>query len=175
MPDRSPPHRRQLLERSAVILNPYRFASAGPSYPSYIRDDADAIDALTGIYISGGWSSTGGGYATGYRYKAAGSGSAYVRFSFTGLDAGTYDVAATWVQFTNRATNTPHRVLNGFSLLSTVAVNQELAPTADFTEGGRPFKSLGQFTITGDALRVEITDAANEYVIADAIRIQRVS
>jgi hypothetical protein len=33
---------------------------------------------------------------------------------------------------------------------------------------------MGEFTITGDTLIVQLSDAANEYVIADAIRIEPV-
>jgi hypothetical protein len=53
-----------------------------------------------------------------------------------------------------------------------VAVNQRLAPN-DLTAGGATWEALGNFTITGTTLVVQLTDAANGAVDADAIRIER--
>ena len=53
-------------------------------------------------------------------------------------------------------------------------VNQELAP-GDFTDQGVGWKDLGTYNITGDTLTVQLSDDADDYVIADAIRIERVS
>jgi hypothetical protein len=54
--------------------------------------------------------------------------------------------------------------------LGTVAVNQQQAPN-DFTADGASWKNLGTFTITGTTLVVQLTDAANGIVGADAIRV----
>ena len=81
------------------------------------------------------------------------------------------------VEFSNRATNAPYTIYDGASQVgSPVLVNQELAPTADHVEGGEPFQILaGSVTITSGTLVVELSNAANEYVIADAVRIELVS
>jgi len=42
------------------------------------------------------------------------------------LAAGSYDVAATWTAFANRASNAPYRIYEGSTLLSTVRVDQRL-------------------------------------------------
>jgi hypothetical protein len=52
-------------------------------------------------------------------------------------------------------------------------VNQEQAPN-DLNEVGAAWKHLGgPYRISGGQLIVRLFDDANEYVIADAIRIQR--
>src|SRR5690606_809352 len=56
---------------------------------------------------------------------------------------------------------------------SPVIINQELTPN-DFNDAGSAWEDLGVFTISGNTLVVRLSDAANEYVNADAIRIQRV-
>ncbi len=53
-------------------------------------------------------------------------------------------------------------------------VNQEQAPN-DFTFLGAGWDILGNFIITGNTLVVRLTNQANEYVIADAIRIERLT
>jgi trimeric autotransporter adhesin len=81
-------------------------------------------------------------------------------------------VAATWSPHKNRATDAPYTVFSGSTPLTTVDVNQELAPN-DFSDDGVNWEKLGTFTITSNTLRVQLSNAANEYVIADAIRIER--
>ena len=65
-------------------------------------------------------------------------------------------------------------MLDGSSALATVDVNQELTP-GTFNEDGVDWLDLGQFTITGSTLNVQLSDDANEFVMADAIRIERLS
>ena len=74
-------------------------------------------------------------------------------------------------------TNAPYTIYDGASQVgSPVLVNQELAPTADHVEGGEPFQILaGSVTITSGTLVVELSNAANECVIADAVRIELVA
>ena len=52
-------------------------------------------------------------------------------------------------------------------------VNQELVPD-DFTDRGVGWEILGTFDITGTTLVVELSDDANEFVIADGLRIESV-
>ena len=68
-----------------------------------------------------------------------------------------------------------HRTLQpeaklGLLMLELVRVNQELAPD-DLADGGSNWEDLAIVTITGTDLVVELSNAANEYVIADAIRV----
>jgi hypothetical protein len=97
-------------------------------------------------------------------------------WSFTGLSAGQYRVSATWVPFPNRATNAPYQIREAAAgpVLATKAIDQQQAPN-DLNDQGSFWEDLGVVTVQGSTLRVELTNAgANNYVIADAIRIERI-
>ncbi len=134
-----------------------------------IIDDSSS----SGFKVTSGWISYGGqGYLNGVHYVAAGNGSQVATWTFT-VAPGVYDVAVTYSAQNNRATNSPYTVYDGITSLGTTAVNQQLTPN-DFTDQGVGWKNLGTFTITGNTLVVTLTNAANNYVIADAVRIQKV-
>ena len=136
--------------------------------PSLIIDNGDA-----GFSAPGYTTAVGEGFQNDIAYAAAGSGGGVATWTFNGLATGTYRVSATWNILSNRATNSPFTVYNGGTSLGTILVNQELTP-ADRTDAGVGWKDLGSsFVITGSTLVVKLTDAANEYVIADGIRIQQ--
>ncbi len=133
-----------------------------------IMDNGDS-----GFSTAGPWTPfVGQGHANDVHFVAKGSGSAQATWTFT-VEPGTYDVAATWTAHANRATDAPYTVFDGSTPLGTVDVNQESAPN-DFSDAGSNWEDLGTFTVTGSTLRVQLTDGANEFVIADAVRIQRV-
>lgn len=134
-----------------------------------IIDDGEAGFATTGSWIN----YTGQGYRNDVRYSAAGAGADAAAWTFTNLAPGRYRVSTTWSPYFNRATNAPFTVFDGALAAATVQVNQELAPN-DFTDAGAAWEDLGVFTVTGSTLTVRLTDAANEYVIADAVRVERV-
>jgi hypothetical protein len=115
-----------------------------------------------------------GTYGPNYRYHAAGTGVDTATWTVRGLAAGTYDVEVAWTAYSNRATNAPYRIYDGATLLATVLVNQQLAPTGT-TVGGATFQSLGHLSINSGTLKVVLSDNANQYVIADAIRVVPVS
>ena len=74
---------------------------------------------------------------------------------------GTYQVYAKWTANPNRATDAKYTVHHSAGA-STMAVNQQ--------QNGGQWNLLGSFALDG-ASYVELTDIANGYVIADAIRI----
>jgi hypothetical protein len=74
----------------------------------------------------------------------------------------------------NRASNAPYTVLDGATPRGTVLVNQLAAPNSFTDQSGWTWQDLGTFTITGNQLVVRLSDNANNYVIADAVRIQKV-
>ena len=135
-----------------------------------IIDDGDAGFATSGT----NWmQSLGVGRDGDLMYNDAGTGDAVATWTFTGLDAGDYRVSITWLDKSNRATDSPFTVYDGGSPLATIDVNQELAPSG-FADNGSNWNDLGYFTITGDTLVVELSDDADEYIIADAVRIEKV-
>jgi len=143
-----------------------------------VADDEEPVvqivdDGGAGFARSGAWTDVAGsGFQGDYGYSARGTGADVASWTFT-VTPGRYEVAATWFAHRNRATNAPFRVYDGSTLLGTVLVNQEQTP-ADLTDQSVGWKRLGTFSVTGTDLVVRLTDAANEYVIADGVRMERV-
>ncbi len=135
------------------------------------------IDDDTGYdQVSGSWSTLGtAGFNGDFDYAASGSGAAVVEYSFTDLAAGYYQVSITWVKDTNRATDSPFTILDGTTELSWSYINQTLAPEADVVEDDIDFMHLGNpLPISSGTLVVRLTNDANGYVVADAVRIERI-
>ena len=73
----------------------------------------------------------------------------------------------------NRATNSPYAIYDDTTQVYSADVDQEQAPAADVVDSGSNFQHLGSsVTISSGTLVVQLTDDANEYVIADAVRIE---
>jgi hypothetical protein len=148
-----------------LTSNPVRTVDDGPNR---------GFDATSGFFSFGGQ-----GYQGDVTFAAAGTGSEQATFTFTSLPPGVYRISATWSIHPNRATNAPFEVFDGTTSgasLGTHSINQELTPS-DFVEGGTAWEDLGSgaFTISSGTITVRLTDLANEFVIADAIRIERLS
>jgi subtilisin family serine protease len=149
--------------------NPFNFTLTGLVGNSLNADDGDTTYSESGA----GWSqgSMAGGFQGDYRTHASGTGTNKATWDVGGLPSGTYRVYTTWVASANRATNAPYKVFDGATLEGSYAKNQEVAPD-DKLADGHWWELLGEFTITNGSIKVELSDAANEYVIADAIRIE---
>ena len=106
--------------------------------------------------------SVSGYYGTGYRYHAAGSGASRATWSVYVPAAGIWEVYVRYTSHDNRATDAPYRVSHS-SGTSTVPVNQQT--------GGGQWRSLGEYTFNVGTASVRLTDDANGYVIADAVRL----
>ena len=145
-----------------------------------IIDNAD-----TGFTTTAGWSEyTGNATISGYNVSffsaPSGTGSEVATWTFKGLDPGDYEVATTWRERdVYRATDAPFTVFDGNIALSTVDVDMSdvSRPRADYLEGtlagSEPFEVIFPLVnITSGTLKVELTDNADDYVIADAVRIQ---
>jgi PKD repeat protein len=114
------------------------------------------------------------GYDGNDDYAAAGTGSAIASWTFTELTSGQYEVSATWIPYNNRADNAPYSIFNGSQLIGSALVNQKLTPTGYIDGSGKAWQQLGgPYTITGSTLTVSLSNNADNYVIADAIRIER--
>jgi hypothetical protein len=155
--------------------NPFMFQLAGEVTSSagspQIIDNGDA-----GFWNSCCWTNVSTqGYGGDLQYAAAGSGSIIADWTFTGLTPGqAYELAATWVTHSNRATNAPYSLYNGAAssgnLVSTATVDQQVEPN-DFTDSGAAWERIGVITPTGNTVTVRLSDLADGFVIADAVRI----
>ncbi len=152
--------------------NPFSFTVQGTvAVPPAVQiiDDGDAS-----FVVSGEWTRwTGQGYANDIDESLPGNGTDTATWSFTGLLPGLYRVAATWSHFTNRASNAPFTILDDNVPLTTVYVNQRLAP-ADFVAGNANWQQLGStHEVSSGTLRVTLDDSGDGRANADAIRIER--
>ena len=113
----------------------------------------------------GGWSVSTGmpdeRYGADVRYKGAGGGSAYVTWTVSIDTPGDYNVYARWTQHSNRATDAPYTISH-VGGPTTVDMNQQ--------QDGGQWKLLGTHSFLMGDYTVILTDDANGYVIADAIK-----
>ncbi|HEX5105711.1 MAG TPA: choice-of-anchor D domain-containing protein, partial [Pirellulaceae bacterium] len=131
-------------------------------------------NGASGFSTSGTWYRvTGTGRESDIHRALPGSGTTVATWTFSGLDAGQYRVSATWPGASYYASNAPFSIYNGSQALKTVSINQKAA-SSGFSDAGSQWADLGTVTITGNTLVVRLTNAANNWVVADAIRIESV-
>jgi subtilisin family serine protease/uncharacterized protein YigE (DUF2233 family) len=148
-------------ENNNVLMAGQSIVVNGP----IVVDNAQPAYSETGT----GWQDWGAGYGGGLRYHAAGTGANTANWQVNGLAAGYYDIQATWNPDANHASNAKFNIYDGTTLVQTVQVSQVPAPSGP-SVGGVAFQSLGIVQITSGTLKVVLSDAANGYVVADAIR-----
>ena len=135
------------------------------------------IDDRGQTFTSTGFATTTGqGFGNDVQYAAAGNGSAVARWSFDNLTASQCRISAIWSTQANRATDAPFVIRDGAgNQLGIASLNQEASP-ADFVDANVIWRDLGTLiNFNGGSLIVELSNAADEFVIADAIRIERIS
>jgi subtilisin family serine protease len=135
---------------------------APPPPPAFIIDNVDP-----GYSETGTWYDFDVGYNNKERYTDPGSPNKAI-WQASGLAPGSYTVQATWMW--GNADQAPYSIFDGSTPRGTVVVNQVNEPSGP-SFGGRPFQTLGTFTINGGTIRVELGTDANEWVLADAIRV----
>lgn len=118
-----------------------------------------------GVVVTGAWTVGSPAingpnvFGTALRYKAAGSGSATVRFTPRLTASRSYDVYAWWISAPSQASNAPYTIKHRTGV-ATVRVDQRA--------GGGAWRPLGTFTM-GNGDYVQLSDNANGYVVADSI------
>jgi hypothetical protein len=130
-------------------------------------DDGDTAYAELGENWLGAFSSSS--YQGDTRYHSAGTGSNAAQWTFASLPVGQYAVYTTWNVRSNAASNAPFTVYDGYDALATVIVNQRVVPS-DISLDGLDWKGLGVFVLASGTARVRVTDLANGFVTADAVR-----
>ena len=116
-------------------------------------------------------------YEGDVHYSRKGDGSNYADWHFSGLRADrSYQIAATWKAYSTLASNAKYEVYAGdtpspATLLMTVEVDQRINPD-DFTDGA----NWEELTIASGQtdLTIRLSNDANNWVYADAIRLEQV-
>ncbi|MET7338649.1 exo-alpha-sialidase [Nonomuraea sp. NPDC005650] len=144
-----------------------------PSQPDVREEAVVDNDELGYEVISGTWSTSSSvpGYRGGdYRWAPAGTGDRVVRWRPIVPRTGDYEVQVSFTGHANRATNAPFTVrhADGTTL---VRISQRSSGATE--PRGGSWVSLGTFRITEGVGRVELSNAADGVVIADAVRLLR--
>ena len=164
-------------EVTGLGISSTTFAYAGLGPAVQICDNEDGCFSAPTFTLRTTW-----GFQGDTRFVFGDSSGDTAAWTFT-VDPGfEYRVSAYWQSDTkNRATNAPYEIFDGTTSgtsLGTVAVNQRV-PTTDVVytrvlDSGVWFADLGgPYTINSSTLTLTLDDDANDYVIADAIRIER--
>ena len=161
------------LSNDDINNNPFDFPlTAQITAPPTIIDDSGAGFTSTAGWVNFVNQGQGFGSPPSLHYAAAGTGSQVATWTFTGLANGLYRLSTTWTPQGNRATNAPYTILDGATTLATVLENQQLTPSS-FTTTGTHWQDLGgPYRVTNGTLTVQLTDNANAFVIADAMRLE---
>lgn len=126
-----------------------------------IVDDADSAAFST----SGTWSqssSSPGYYNVGYKVAPAGTGTSQAKWTMKIPTSGSYQLFCMYTVYTNRATNAPYAISNNGKPVATKIVNQ--------TANGGAFFPIGTYSLLEGSLEIVLSNAANGYVIADAVK-----
>ena len=111
----------------------------------------------------------GGEYIT----TPSGSGSSAATWTFSGLTPGaTYQVAVSWVASSLLASDAPFTVLDGSQLLSLSYQSERNAPG---TPGTPAWQTLGYFVASSGTLTVQLSNASQGTVAADAAMLQQIA
>ena len=136
-----------------------------------VMDDGDPGFTLS---PATGWSkATGKGYNAEY-FMGAGSGKATWSFS---VSPGSYRVSITWYNPGSPYNKiyspaAPVSVISGTVLLKSTTLNQTSTPS-DRVDLGVGWQDLGVFAVPSSSLQVSLSEVASLYVMADAVRIER--
>lgn len=133
-------------------------------------------EELGWLIESGSWgrSATGvqGAYGANYRHHPAGDGSAVVSWTPVVPADGEYEVQCSLLTFDNRASNAPFMITRG-DRTDVVRIDQRV--DGEWDVRGTGWRSLGRFRLTrGLSTKISLSDDADGYVAADAIRLIRV-
>jgi hypothetical protein len=131
-------------------------------------------DGRAGWTKAGSWTYvTGKGRENDIYRTNKGNGSVQANWTFTDLPDGDYWVWASWTGNKNNASNSPYTVYDGTQAVATWRVDQRTI-SSGFDADGTSWKYLGMVTIHSGRMVVRLTNSANGFVVADAIRMDKV-
>ena len=120
--------------------------------------------------IGEGWTSATAACDAGgeHRQHVSGSGENRALWQFQDLPAGVYRVGVTWTASESLASDATFKMYDGTNVVGLTSVDQRVAP-AGFEAEGRVWRELGTFFVSNGNVTVELTDAADGIVAADAV------
>ena len=158
------------------VLETETFTVSTQSFLQTIDDGDDGFTATDAWSVYPG-NEVISGYNSNFAYAAGQSGgSQTATWTFNELPVGSYEVAITWREREiYRATNAPFKVYDDATLRAEQTVDQTTAPAANYVDGGEPFQIVfDSVSITSGTLKVTLSNNANDYLIADAVRVELV-
>ena len=111
-----------------------------------------------------------GAYEGGFRYASAGTGQNTAGWTFAVQPGFLYHVNVTWSAGPDRADNAPFTVFDGNKAVTTVLVNQQLAPSGTSSDG-QTWQGIYSFRPKSNTVTVRLSDNADGYVIANAVEL----
>lgn len=157
---------------TALALDTLRLIEA-PSEPDVREEVLVDNDELGYENVAGTWSAgtSSPGYRGGnYRTAPAGTGERSVRWRLVVPRDGDYEVQASHTAHENRASNAPFTITHAGGT-SVVRVDQRVAGTTE--PRGGSWVSLGTFSLAEGITTIGLTNDADGYVVADAVRLLR--
>ncbi|MCA9405779.1 MAG: hypothetical protein KC684_04530, partial [Candidatus Omnitrophica bacterium] len=136
--------------------------SSDPENEKLMVDNADDEFSVTGFWSKGTYYK--GYIGSNYSYNAAGYGNDVAKWDLSVVKSGKYQVFASWAGRKNHATNAKYEIFNMGSIQHPPAVNQQESPAGQWY-------SLGVYDFTTGPVIVTLSDDANGYVVADAIKL----
>ena len=127
-----------------------------PPPPSEVIVDNDE----SGTSSTGNWYKSGG--ANPYGAESLYSRTAGATYTFSAPINGSCEVSLWWTEWSSRNTGVPIRIYDGNTLLDTVEVNQK-------ANGGK-WNALGNYTFSGTAKIVIVSESSSTSTCADAVR-----
>lgn len=134
-------------------------------------------NGAAGHSVTGSWRQVTGQGREGDIHTAARSTrgvTATSTWTFSSLPSGTYRVWLTWTTAAGNATNGPLAIRDGNTLRAVLAINQTQAASGLNAEG-TSWRMLTNVTVVSGTLSVQLGNLANGNIVADAVRIERIS
>jgi Ca2+-binding RTX toxin-like protein len=139
-----------------------------------VVDNQITYAGATGYTEVGPWvgNTNAGAFQGDYRILPSGT-AGTASYTLTGLIPGqTYDLWTTWTVDETHTNKARYQIFNGATLLQSADAIQSMAPVGT-TFGGVPWQRLVSVTVPAGvtSLRVDLTNAGNGHLIADAVRL----
>jgi subtilisin-like proprotein convertase family protein/V8-like Glu-specific endopeptidase len=160
-------------DTGGVVADAVRIVTLPPASEWGVIDDGDPA----WLKVMGKWSRVTTGYQGDARTRAKGTAGDFVSWYFGSVPAGVYEVMATWPARSDYASDATYTIATGSDealVLKDVVVNQRMRPVGEMARG-TVWQTLGTVDSKGDKLRVWLEQSSTGTVVADAVRLVRLT